>query len=83
MMNINPMAIFGGGEVFFENPGCRHRISDNASTTEPANIVATLTVNTKVVDNGRIEGLVVIDEEYKEVVAQAMSKAASITKPKI
>jgi hypothetical protein len=82
-MNDNPMTIFGPGETFFENPGCRHRISDNASTTEPATIVATLIVDTKVVDEGGIQGLVVIDEEYREVVAQAMSKGATTAELKI
>lgn len=82
-MNENPMAIFGPGEVFFENPGCRHRISDNASATEPATIVATLIVDTKVVNEGGIEGLVVIDEEYRDVVAQAMLKAAATAEQKL
>ena len=64
-MNDEPMGIFGPGETFTENPGCRHRISDNASTTSPAVVVATLIVDTKVVDENGVEGLVVIDEEYR------------------
>jgi hypothetical protein len=75
-MNDDPMEILGPGETFTEHPGCRHVISDNASATEPAVIVATLIVDTKVVDEGRIEGLVVIDEEYREAVMQQMMKAA-------
>ena len=41
-MNDDPIKIFGPGETFTENPECRHRISDNASASEPAAIVATL-----------------------------------------
>lgn len=48
-MNDAPMAIFGPGESFFEYPGCRHRISDNASSTEPASIVATLIVGESII----------------------------------
>jgi len=75
-MNDDPMKIFGPGETFTEHPGCRHVISDNASATEPAEIVATMIVDTKVVDDGGIEGLVVIDEEYREAVKQQMGKVA-------
>jgi quercetin dioxygenase-like cupin family protein len=76
-MNDAPMAIFGPGESFFENPGCHHRISDNASATEPAQIVANLIVDTKVVEEGGVMGLVVIDEEYREAAMQAMARAAA------
>lgn len=73
------MEIFGPGETFKENPGCRHRISDNASATEPAVIIATLFVDTKVVDEGGIESLVVIDEEYREMVIEAKQKSLAET----
>jgi hypothetical protein len=75
-MNDNPMTIFGPGESFFEYPGCHHRISDNASTTEEAVLVATLIVDTKVVEEGGVEGLVVIDEEYREAIKQKFAAAA-------
>ena len=74
-MNNDPMKIFGPGETFTESLECRHRISDNASSTEPATMVATLVVDTKVVDEVGIEGLVVIDEEYRSVVIKAKEKA--------
>lgn len=64
-MNDGPMEIFGPGENFHENPGCRHRIGDNASTTEPALFIATLIVDTKVVEELGVAGLVVVDEEYR------------------
>ena len=75
-MNNDPMQIFGPGETFTENPGCRHKISDNASATEPAIMVATFVVDTKVVDEVGVEGLVVIDEEYKSMVAEAKQKSS-------
>ena len=64
-MNDDPMKIFHTGGTFHEMPGCHHVISDNASDTEEAVIVATLVVDTTVLDQGGIEGLVVIDEEYR------------------
>ena len=73
-MNNEPMKLLGPGETFTEAPGCRHKISDNASTTESATLVATLIVDTKVVEENGIEGLVVIDEEYRAMVADAQGK---------
>jgi len=73
-MNNEPMKLLGPGETFMEAPGCRHKISDNASTTESATLVATLIVDTKVVEENGIEGLVVIDEEYRAMVADAQGK---------
>ena len=69
------MKIFGPGETFFENPGCRHSISDNASAMEPAEMVATLIVDTKVVDEVGTDGLTVIDEEYREVAMEAIMRS--------
>ena len=40
-------------------------------------MVATFVVDTKVVDEVGIEGLVVIDEEYKSMVAEAKQKSSS------
>lgn len=65
-MNDNPMEILGPGQFLLERPTCRHKICENASTTEPAVFVATFVVDTKVVDEVGIEGLVVIDEEYRQ-----------------
>ncbi|PMD18381.1 cupin domain protein [Hyaloscypha hepaticicola] len=75
-MNYDPMQIFGPGETFTENPGCKHKISDNASATEPATMIATFVVDTKVVEKVGIEGLVVIDEDYKSIVAEAKQKSS-------
>ncbi len=68
------MKLHGPGDTFTENPGCRHIISDNASTTESATMAVTMIVDTKVVDENGIQGLVVIDEKYREMVKQAQQK---------
>lgn len=67
-MNDNPMRILGPGESFEESPTCRHKICENASETEPASVLATLILDTKRLDEVGVDGLVVIDEEYREVV---------------
>jgi hypothetical protein len=51
-------------------------MSDNASATEPAVIAATLFVDTEIVDEGRIQALVVIDKEYRGMVKEAQEKSA-------
>lgn len=74
-MNDDPMKVFGPGENFMENPGCRHSISDNASATEPATMVATMIVDTRTVDELGLDGLTVIDEEYREVAREAIIRS--------
>ena len=41
-----PMQVLRAGESFFEKPGAHHRISENASTTEPARLLAIFVVDT-------------------------------------
>jgi quercetin dioxygenase-like cupin family protein len=36
-----PARVYKAGEAFFEPPGSEHLISENASTTEPASLLAT------------------------------------------
>jgi hypothetical protein len=48
-----------------------HVTSDNYSTTEPAQILATMVVDTKIVEEGGVAALVVIDPEYLEFVNKA------------
>lgn len=74
-MNDDPMKLFGPGETFAENPGCRHSISDNASATEPATMAVTVIVDTKVLDEVGIDGLTVIDEEYRKVAMEAILRS--------
>lgn len=77
-MNDDPMTIKKAGDSFYEAPGCRHRISDNASHTEEASIIATLILETETMDalmeKVGVAGLVVIDEEYREQVMEQMVK---------
>lgn len=74
-MNNDPVQIFGPGESFSEYPGCRHRICDNASATEPASFIATLVIDTKTVEELGADGLTVIDEGYKEMIAKARNQS--------
>lgn len=45
-INDNPEQVYHAGENFFELPGDHHRISANASDTEPARLLAVLIANT-------------------------------------
>jgi hypothetical protein len=74
---------------FYEAPGCRHRISSNASTTEEATIVANLILDTEIMEGilekEGVAGLVVIDEEYRAAVDEQVKKimAAVSAKAKV
>ncbi|KAL8660557.1 MAG: hypothetical protein Q9202_006411 [Teloschistes flavicans] len=79
-MNDEPMTVEKVGGSFYEAPGCRHRISANASETEEAAIFAVLVLETEKMDS-LIEaqgpmGLVLIDEEYQAAVAERMKAMA-------
>lgn len=41
-----PARVYHAGETFYENPGAHHLISANASTTEPAKLLAVFVVDT-------------------------------------
>ena len=41
-----PVQVLRAGESFFEKPGAHHRISENASATEPARLLAIFVVDT-------------------------------------
>lgn len=77
-MNDDPMTIKNAGDSFYEAPGCRHVISDNASTTEEASLFVTFILETekldKIIEESGVAGLVVIDEEYREAVMEHMAK---------
>ncbi|KHN97487.1 cupin domain-containing protein [Metarhizium album ARSEF 1941] len=66
-MNSEPTRVFGAGGSWFESPGCHHVVSDNHSASEPAKLLATLVVDTEVVETGGVAALVVFDDEYKDV----------------
>jgi quercetin dioxygenase-like cupin family protein len=40
-----PAKVYKAGETFFEKPGERHRVSENASTQHPASLLATIVVD--------------------------------------
>ncbi|MGF7162574.1 quercetin dioxygenase-like cupin family protein [Rhodoligotrophos appendicifer] len=45
-VNDGPVKVFHAGESFTEYPGDRHGVSENASTTEPARLLAVFVVDT-------------------------------------
>ena len=45
-VNDGPARVYREGEAFQERPGDRHSISENASRTEPASLLATFVVDT-------------------------------------
>ena len=81
-MNDDPMTVKKAGDSFYEAPGCRHRISNNASQTEEASMIANLILETEKMDALMAEsgpaGLVVIDEEYKDMVLEQMRLQANL-----
>ena len=40
-----PVRVYRNGEAWFEKPGAHHRVSENASDTEPARLLAVLIVD--------------------------------------
>lgn len=40
-----PARVYRAGEAWFENPGAEHRVSENASKTEPARLLAVFIVD--------------------------------------
>ena len=62
-MNDDPLKVFKAGESFFEYPGCHHVVSENFSQDEEAVILATLIIDTEVVEKGW-QASVVIDKEF-------------------
>jgi len=46
-VNDGPVRIYRAGESFTELPGDRHRVSANASRTQPAKLLAVFVVDTK------------------------------------
>jgi quercetin dioxygenase-like cupin family protein len=41
-----PEEVYGAGQTFFESPGAHHRVSANASESEPASLLAIFVVDT-------------------------------------
>lgn len=45
-VNDEPVKVYKAGESWFETPGAHHRVSENASETEPARLLAIFVVDT-------------------------------------
>jgi quercetin dioxygenase-like cupin family protein len=45
-VNDQPAHVYTAGQAFYEEPGAQHRISRNASKTEPAKLLAVFVVDT-------------------------------------
>jgi quercetin dioxygenase-like cupin family protein len=45
-VNDGPKQVFRAGESWYENPGAFHRVSRNASATEPAKLLAVIVTET-------------------------------------
>ena len=41
-VNDEPVRVYKAGEQWFENPGAHHRVSENASATTPARLIAVI-----------------------------------------
>lgn len=63
-MNDEPTMLLNTGESWYEAPGCHHKTSANASSTEPMVLHATFVVETKIFQEGGMGALVQVDEEY-------------------
>jgi quercetin dioxygenase-like cupin family protein len=66
-MNDEPVKTLKQGDTWYEAPGCHHKVSDNASKTEPMTLLATFVVDSSVIEEGGYGALVQVDEEYKDV----------------
>jgi hypothetical protein len=66
-MNDGPTHVFEKHDSWYEMPGCHHRVSMNASETEELVLLATFVVESKVIEEGGYEALVVVDEEYSDI----------------
>ncbi|RAL13955.1 cupin domain-containing protein [Aspergillus homomorphus CBS 101889] len=76
-MNDDPMRVIEQGGSWYEAPGCHHRISANASQTEPAAFFVNFVLDTETLEREGPGVLVQIDEEYREIVAQKMKTEAA------
>ncbi|CAI7569656.1 unnamed protein product [Penicillium pancosmium] len=63
-MNDAPMKAIEAGGAWYEAPGCHHRISDNASKTEEAVVLASMIVDTDALEKDGMAALMQIDPEY-------------------
>ena len=69
-MNDDPMRVVEKGGSWYEAPGCHHKISANASKTEPASFFVNFVLDTEALEQEGPGVLVQIDPEYRDIVAQ-------------
>lgn len=71
-MNNDPMKVIEHGGSWYEAPGCHHRISANASQTEPASFFVTFVIDSDTLERAGPSILVQYDAEFVDIVAQKM-----------
>ena len=64
-MNDDPMKVVEQGGTWHEAPGCHHRISANASPTEPASLMVAMVLDSETYEREGMAALIQIDEEYR------------------
>jgi hypothetical protein len=79
-----PAKVYRAGENWFEQPGAHHKVNENASTTEPAQLLAVFVVDandraltTPDPDRGKLSGLG--GEEVR--LAARVNLAAALARP--
>jgi quercetin dioxygenase-like cupin family protein len=71
-MNDDPIRVTKQGDSWYEAPGCHHRISANASKTEPAAFFVNFVIDSETLEREGQSVLVQYDAEFKDIVAQKM-----------
>lgn len=81
-MNDEPTRLLRAGDAWYEAPGCHHRASLNASSTEEMKLLATAVVETEYWEKNGFMGIFIVDEEWryllekhKAVLEKTMGKA--------
>ncbi|KAH6629321.1 hypothetical protein C7974DRAFT_184610 [Boeremia exigua] len=69
-MNDEPARVVPQGGSWYEAPGCHHRISTNASATEPASFFVNFVVESEVLKREGVAALLQYDAEWVDIVAQ-------------
>jgi len=75
-MNDQPTKVIKEGGSWYEAPGCHHRVSNNASSTEELVLLATFVLDTEVLEREGPAALLQIDEEYREDFEAKVKKQA-------
>ncbi|KAL4975518.1 hypothetical protein BDW66DRAFT_151806 [Aspergillus desertorum] len=69
-MNSEPMRVIKQGGSWYEAPGCHHRISANASQTEPAAFFVNFVIDSETLKREGLTVLVQFDAEYEYLMAR-------------